>query len=40
MFICLCPVSELIAFLVADQDVIYTKELESLPQGTFGSRES
>jgi hypothetical protein len=42
--ICLCPsensVSELITFLVLDQDVLYTEELESLPQVTCESCES
>jgi hypothetical protein len=42
--ICLCPsensVSELITFLVLDQDVLYTEELESLPHVTCESFES
>jgi hypothetical protein len=42
--ICLCPsenpVSKLIASLMVDQDVLYTEELESLPQFTCESRES
>jgi hypothetical protein len=41
--ICLClsenSVSELIMFLVVDQDVLYTEELESLPQVTCESCE-
>jgi hypothetical protein len=42
--ICLCPsensVSELITFLVLDQGVLYTEELEILPQVTCESCES
>lgn len=42
--ICLCPsensVSELITFLVSDQDVLYTEEPENLPQVTWESCES
>jgi hypothetical protein len=40
----LCPsensVSELITFLMLDQDVFYTEELEHLPQVTFESCEN